>query len=103
MITGGPGTGKTYSILRLVAALLLQHPGLRVRLAAPTGKAAVRMTEATGNDLLGADAAPALRERYREVNQRLKALPPTPSTGSSRSTPTPAHRATTVRRPSPPI
>ncbi|MBI5607462.1 MAG: exodeoxyribonuclease V subunit alpha [Deltaproteobacteria bacterium] len=46
LILGGPGTGKTYSIRLLLAALLAERPDLRVVLAAPTGKAAVRMTEA---------------------------------------------------------
>jgi len=46
VITGGPGTGKT----TLVRALLdiWEKKGLRVRLAAPTGRAARRMEEATG-------------------------------------------------------
>ncbi len=46
LILGGPGTGKTYSIRLLLAALLSERTDLRVVLAAPTGKAAVRMTEA---------------------------------------------------------
>lgn len=47
LITGGPGTGKTTS-LRVALARL--EPGVRVALAAPTGKAAKRMAEATGVD-----------------------------------------------------
>lgn len=49
IITGGPGTGKTTTVVRLLA--LLQAPAveagtpLRIRLAAPTGKAAARLTE----------------------------------------------------------
>jgi len=46
LVLGGPGTGKTFSIRHLLAALLADRPQLRVVLAAPTGKAAVRMTEA---------------------------------------------------------
>lgn len=46
LVLGGPGTGKTFSIRFLLAALLSDQPQLRVLLAAPTGKAAVRMTEA---------------------------------------------------------
>ena len=45
MITGGPGTGKTTTVTRLLSALLSENPDLRVALAAPTGKAAARMTE----------------------------------------------------------
>ncbi len=46
LITGGPGTGKTASI-RTIAAAATQH-GARVLLVAPTGRAAIRMTEASG-------------------------------------------------------
>ena len=45
VITGGPGTGKTTTVTRLLSALLSENPDLRVALAAPTGKAAARMTE----------------------------------------------------------
>jgi exodeoxyribonuclease V alpha subunit len=47
-ITGGPGTGKTTILSHAVAAL--ESQGVQVILAAPTGKAAKRMTEATGRD-----------------------------------------------------
>jgi exodeoxyribonuclease V alpha subunit len=52
VISGGPGTGKTYTVLRLMRLLIEaalaagQAPPL-IRLAAPTGKAAVRMVEST--------------------------------------------------------
>jgi len=46
VIAGGPGTGKTYTVTRLLACLLAQHEQLPViRLVAPTGKAAQRLTE----------------------------------------------------------
>ena len=45
LITGGPGSGKTYTIARLLI-LLLQAAPRRVALAAPTGKAALRMDTA---------------------------------------------------------
>jgi len=46
VICGGPGTGKTFTVLRMLA--LLQHfaaSPLRIALAAPTGKAAQRLSE----------------------------------------------------------
>ena len=48
LVTGGPGTGKTTTAARLLALLANRHPGLRVALAAPTGKAAARLGEAIG-------------------------------------------------------
>lgn len=40
LISGGPGTGKTYTSRRLIQAFLTCHPDAEVALAAPTGKAA---------------------------------------------------------------
>lgn len=47
ILTGGPGTGKTTIIRALVGAF--RQAGLEVRLVAPTGRAAKRMSEATGH------------------------------------------------------
>ena len=46
VLTGGPGTGKTTTTQGIIAAL--KHLGLRILLAAPTGRAAKLMSEATG-------------------------------------------------------
>ena len=46
VLTGGPGTGKTTTTQGIIAAL--RAMGLRILLAAPTGRAAKRMSEATG-------------------------------------------------------
>lgn len=53
VISGGPGTGKTTTVARLLAALLQLRGDQRVRiqLAAPTGKAAARLTESLGSAL----------------------------------------------------
>ncbi len=45
VFAGGPGTGKTWNIARLVNDALAADPGMLIALAAPTGKAAARMTE----------------------------------------------------------
>ena len=46
VLTGGPGTGKTTTINTMIE--YFQEEGLTIALAAPTGRAAKRMTEATG-------------------------------------------------------
>ena len=43
MLTGGPGTGKTRTIVAMLAAYVNENPESIVALAAPTGKAAFRM------------------------------------------------------------
>jgi len=54
IITGGPGTGKTTTVARLLKAMVEKDPDIRVALAAPTGKAAARMEEAIGKAWLAA-------------------------------------------------
>ena len=54
IVTGGPGTGKTYTAARLLVLLQALHAGpqpLRVALAAPTGKAAARLRQSIGTAL----------------------------------------------------
>ena len=46
ILTGGPGTGKTTTINAIIR--YFEGEGAEIRLAAPTGRAAKRMTEATG-------------------------------------------------------
>ena len=46
VITGGPGTGKTTTVAKIIAGILSVYPDERIILTAPTGKAAARMTEA---------------------------------------------------------
>ncbi|MEZ5673561.1 MAG: exodeoxyribonuclease V subunit alpha [Thiotrichaceae bacterium] len=45
IISGGPGTGKTSTVVKILALLLEQNPNLRIAVAAPTGKAAARLQE----------------------------------------------------------
>ena len=49
LITGGPGTGKTYTLARIIASLNKVCSNPRIAMAAPTGKAAQRMQEALYN------------------------------------------------------
>ncbi len=53
VISGGPGTGKTTTVAKLLVALvqLSADKPLRIQLAAPTGKAAARLTESLGSSL----------------------------------------------------
>ncbi len=67
IITGGPGTGKTTTVVRLLA--LLQAPAvqsgqpLRIRLAAPTGKAAARLTESISQQVQSLDVSAEVRQK----------------------------------------
>lgn len=87
LIVGGPGTGKTFSVTRLLAALSGDGrtaddrtadgagPPLSIALAAPTGKAAARMREAI-REATDTKAQPLL-DVSDEVRARLQALPAT--------------------------
>lgn len=56
VISGGPGTGKTYTVARILALQqVLSGGNLRIALAAPTGKAAVRLQESITNAKLSID------------------------------------------------
>nr|WP_053855532.1 exodeoxyribonuclease V subunit alpha [Mycolicibacterium mucogenicum] len=59
VLTGGPGTGKTTTVARLLALLAqAAHPGrLRIALAAPTGKAAARLQEAVSAEVAKLETA----------------------------------------------
>lgn len=80
VITGGPGTGKTTTVTRMLL-VLLEEAGdapLRIRLAAPTGKAAARLTESVRQSKarLAAEgrADAAVLERLPETAETLHRL-----------------------------
>ena len=58
VLTGGPGMGKTYTLAAVIRAAHAASPGLRLTLAAPTGKAAARMTESLREAAVGPNLAP---------------------------------------------
>jgi len=62
VLTGGPGTGKTTAVASLLVGLLDQHPGgLRIALAAPTGKAAARLQQAVHQEAEAFEEADRVR------------------------------------------
>ncbi|MCI0418763.1 MAG: exodeoxyribonuclease V subunit alpha, partial [Acidobacteria bacterium] len=68
VITGGPGTGKTSTVVRILA-LLLEQPAegrSRIALAAPTGKAAARLKEAVKQAKAALNAPPEVLDRIPE-------------------------------------
>jgi exodeoxyribonuclease V alpha subunit len=72
ILTGGPGTGKTTTVARLLALLADQAGGgLAIALAAPTGKAATRLQEAVVTEL---DAVAATWPEAPELVGRLDGL-----------------------------
>ena len=67
VVSGGPGTGKTTTVVNLLACVLARTPDARVVLAAPTGKAAARLAE-------------ALRQRAAHLPPELQARLPSSAT-----------------------
>lgn len=76
IITGGPGTGKTYTVLRLLAMLLEQSKErtLRIAIAAPTGKAANRVRESVVKGLGDLNIPEELKQRIPMETQTLHRL-----------------------------
>ncbi|OEO24895.1 exodeoxyribonuclease V subunit alpha [Pseudomonas sp. J237] len=95
VISGGPGTGKTTTVVRLLAALLEQPDSghLAIGLAAPTGKAAARMAEAIRNakaQLPVSDAVKAaLPEEARTLHRLLGSRGDSPQVRHNAANPLP--------------
>jgi exodeoxyribonuclease V alpha subunit len=76
IISGGPGTGKTTTVTRLLC-LLIDHFNIhpqRIKLAAPTGKAAMRMQEAIRQAKTNLQVSPELAELIPEQGSTLHRL-----------------------------
>lgn len=64
LISGGPGTGKTSTVVRILGLLLSTlGPDLRIALAAPTGKAAMRLRESISRNREGLPFSETIREK----------------------------------------
>lgn len=65
VITGGPGTGKTHTVAKILALLVEQGDGapIDIMLAAPTGKAAAKLGESLKSVRGSLDCSPAVRNR----------------------------------------
>ncbi len=76
VLTGGPGTGKTTTIVQILTALLRIDPELagRMVLAAPTGKAAARMAEAIRQDRDLAKASGQGQDTERDALSAIEAV-----------------------------
>ena len=68
MLTGGPGTGKTYTVSRLLMALqLAADDSLQIGLAAPTGKAAQRLSESIQANMQALKAYSGLSAAVQQI------------------------------------
>jgi exodeoxyribonuclease V alpha subunit len=83
IITGGPGTGKTTAVVKILALLqeLAVQP-LHIALAAPTGKAAMRLQESIGKNKAALPCPEAIRSHIPDavttLHRLLGAKPPSP-------------------------
>jgi exodeoxyribonuclease V alpha subunit len=80
IISGGPGTGKTSTVVRILALILEQHlknkdqKSLNIALAAPTGKAATRLQDAIVSAKEGLDVTEEVRTTIPEKAQTIHQL-----------------------------
>lgn len=98
VIAGGPGTGKTYTVTKLLAALVMlntnnhtnanelsHNPALEIALVAPTGKAAQRLSESIINAITGFKALindnvlAAIPTEAKTIHRLLGVIPNSPN------------------------
>ena len=65
IITGGPGTGKTTTVAKILSLLLTINPLCKIALAAPTGKAAMRLAETLKQTSL--PVSQQIKERFSQL------------------------------------
>lgn len=78
VITGGPGTGKTTTVTKVLLLLLHLQPTLKIRMVAPTGKAAARLSESVKNSKLQLQRT--LTGELAELQHVLPQIPETAAT-----------------------
>ncbi len=82
IITGGPGTGKTATVARILALLLKQDNSLKIALTAPTGKACVRMQQSIRDSKMTFECSDRLKdlipEKAATIHRLLRAVPNSP-------------------------
>ncbi len=74
IISGGPGSGKTSTVVNILTLLLEQNPNLTIALAAPTGKAKVRLQEAIKQSLDGLNCATSIKKVMPQDAHTIKSL-----------------------------
>ncbi len=97
IIAGGPGTGKTYTVTKLLAAIIMlaqnrnnsDHPdsckNIKIALVAPTGKAAQRLSESIANAIKGfegiidANILRAIPTQAQTIHRLLGVIPNSPN------------------------
>jgi len=71
IISGGPGTGKTTTVTKLLALLLADNPSLHISICAPTGKAAARLEESISQaekNFSGVNIDPGIVQQITELH-----------------------------------
>lgn len=87
IIAGGPGTGKTYTVTKLLAAIIIlkANQALNISLVAPTGKAAQRLSESISqaksgfSTLLSQDVLDKIPTETKTIHRLLGVIPNSPN------------------------